>query len=41
MISAELGKTLENYIQKLVDTGRYGSKIERCITQKSCLQSEI
>lgn len=28
MISAELGKTLENYIQKLVDTGRYGSKSE-------------
>lgn len=28
MISAELGKALENYIQKLVDTGRYGSKSE-------------
>jgi len=28
MISAELGKTLEHYIQQLVDTGRYGSKSE-------------
>ncbi|MCY1740713.1 type II toxin-antitoxin system ParD family antitoxin [Ensifer sp. SL37] len=28
MISAELGKQLENYIQQLVDTGRYGSKSE-------------
>ncbi|MFK3668289.1 type II toxin-antitoxin system ParD family antitoxin [Ochrobactrum teleogrylli] len=28
MISAELGKALENYIQKLVDTGRYSSKSE-------------
>lgn len=28
MISADLGKQLENYIQKLVDTGRYGSKSE-------------
>lgn len=28
MISAELGKTLETYIQQLVDTGRYGSKSE-------------
>ncbi len=25
MISTELGKTLENYIQHLVDTGRYSS----------------
>ncbi len=28
MISAELGKPLENYIQRLVETGRYGSKSE-------------
>ena len=28
MISAELGKQLEAYIQQLVDTGRYGSKSE-------------
>lgn len=28
MISAELGKQLESYIQQLVDTGRYGSKSE-------------
>lgn len=28
MISAELGKPLENYIQKLVETGRYNSKSE-------------
>lgn len=28
MISAELGKNLEGYIQQLVDTGRYGSKSE-------------
>ena len=28
MISAELGKALEHYIQQLVDTGRYGSKSE-------------
>jgi antitoxin ParD1/3/4 len=28
MISAELGKQLESYIQKLVDEGRYGSKSE-------------
>lgn len=28
MISADLGKQLESYIQKLVDTGRYGSKSE-------------
>jgi antitoxin ParD1/3/4 len=28
MISADLGKQLENYIQQLVDTGRYGSKSE-------------
>lgn len=28
MIRAELGKAIENYIQKLVDTGRYGSKSE-------------
>lgn len=28
MISAELGKPLENYIRQLVATGRYGSKSE-------------
>ncbi|MBA8845637.1 antitoxin ParD1/3/4 [Ochrobactrum sp. RH1CCR137] len=28
MISAELGKQLESYVQDLVDTGRYGSKSE-------------
>lgn len=28
MISADLGKQLETYIQQLVDTGRYGSKSE-------------
>lgn len=28
MISADLGKQLEAYIQQLVDTGRYGSKSE-------------
>ncbi|AHG49117.1 addiction module antitoxin (plasmid) [Rhizobium leguminosarum bv. trifolii CB782] len=28
LISAELGKQLESYIQQLVDTGRYGSKSE-------------
>lgn len=28
MISAELGKPLEAYIQQLVKTGRYGSKSE-------------
>lgn len=28
MISANLGKQLESYIQQLVDTGRYGSKSE-------------
>lgn len=28
MISAELGKPLESYIQSLVKTGRYGSKSE-------------
>ncbi|KAB2694593.1 type II toxin-antitoxin system ParD family antitoxin [Ochrobactrum sp. Kaboul] len=28
MISAELGKAPENYIQKQVDTGHYGSKSE-------------
>lgn len=28
MISAELGKQLEAYIQQLVKTGRYGSKSE-------------
>ncbi|UXN05130.1 type II toxin-antitoxin system ParD family antitoxin [Bartonella sp. HY406] len=28
MISADLGKQLENYVQKLVDNGRYGSKSE-------------
>ena len=28
MISAELGKPLESYIQQLVETGRYGSKSE-------------
>lgn len=28
MISADLGKLLEGYVQKLVDSGRYGSKSE-------------
>lgn len=28
MISAELGKQLEGYLQQLVDSGRYGSKSE-------------
>ncbi|NML76363.1 type II toxin-antitoxin system ParD family antitoxin [Rhizobium sp. S-51] len=28
MISADLGKQLESYIQQLVETGRYGSKSE-------------
>ena len=28
MISADLGKQLESYVQKLVETGRYGSKSE-------------
>lgn len=28
MISADLGKNLESYVQKLVDSGRYGSKSE-------------
>ena len=28
MISADLGKQLEAYIQQLVDAGRYGSKSE-------------
>jgi len=28
MISADLGKQLESYIQQLVDKGRYGSKSE-------------
>lgn len=28
MISAELGKPLESYVQRLVETGRYGSKSE-------------
>jgi antitoxin ParD1/3/4 len=28
MISADLGKQLESYIQQLVDSGRYGSKSE-------------
>lgn len=28
MISADLGKQLEGYVQKLVDSGRYGSKSE-------------
>lgn len=28
MISADLGKQLESYIQRLVETGRYGSKSE-------------
>ncbi|KAA3499150.1 type II toxin-antitoxin system ParD family antitoxin [Agrobacterium tumefaciens] len=28
MISADLGKQLESYIQQLVNTGRYGSKSE-------------
>jgi antitoxin ParD1/3/4 len=28
MISGDLGRQLESYIQQLVDTGRYGSKSE-------------
>ncbi|TAJ51494.1 MAG: type II toxin-antitoxin system ParD family antitoxin [Nevskiaceae bacterium] len=28
MISADLGKQLEGYVQQLVDSGRYGSKSE-------------
>lgn len=28
MISADLGKRLEDYVQKLIETGRYGSKSE-------------
>lgn len=28
MISADLGKQLESFVQQLVDTGRYGSKSE-------------
>ncbi|AXQ31596.1 type II toxin-antitoxin system ParD family antitoxin [Solimonas sp. K1W22B-7] len=28
MISADLGKQLEGYVQQLVDAGRYGSKSE-------------
>lgn len=28
MISADLGKQLESYLKKLVDSGRYGSKSE-------------
>lgn len=28
MISAELGKNLESYVQELVEGGRYGSKSE-------------
>lgn len=28
MISADLGKQLEGYVQQLVDIGRYGSKSE-------------
>ena len=28
MISADLGKQLENYVQQLVESGRYGSKSE-------------
>jgi antitoxin ParD1/3/4 len=28
MISADLGKSLESYVQKLVASGRYGSKSE-------------
>lgn len=28
MISADLGKTLESYVQELVEGGRYGSKSE-------------
>lgn len=28
MISADLGKQLESYVQQLVESGRYGSKSE-------------
>jgi len=28
MISADLGRQLEGYVQKLVESGRYGSKSE-------------
>lgn len=28
MISADLGKQLENFVKQLVETGRYGSKSE-------------
>lgn len=28
MISADLGKQLEGYVQRLVESGRYGSKSE-------------
>lgn len=28
MISADLGRQLESFVQQLVDTGRYGSKSE-------------
>ncbi|RMR29171.1 hypothetical protein ALP36_200185 [Pseudomonas syringae pv. coriandricola] len=28
MISAELGKPLENYVTQLIESGRYGSKSE-------------
>ena len=39
MISAELGKQLEAYIQQLVDAGRYGSKSRACsVPGQPCVQ---